>query len=132
MLTDWLMVAITGVYVVATIMICIFNGRSAKAAKEQILVAKNQHDTVHVPILAIYPFINGEKLFLEIKNIGARKALQVELDFPNSNPLLDLNRNLASFEEKLKGQHIELMPQQSIYYDLGHSVVETDDLCAQQ
>ena len=75
---------------------------------------------------------DGGNGILEIKNIGARKALQVELDFPNSNPLLDLNRNLASFEEKLKGQHIELMPQQSIYYDLGHSVVETDDLCAQQ
>ena len=41
MLTDWLMVAITGVYVVATIMIGIIIGRSAKAAKEKIGAASD-------------------------------------------------------------------------------------------
>lgn len=132
MVTDWLMVAITAIYVAATILICIFNGKSAKAAREQILVAKAQHEGTQVPVLAVYPFINRDELFLEIKNIGARKALQVELDFPESNTLPGLKRNLAVFEEKLKGQEIELMPQQSVYYDLGHSVVETETLCAQQ
>ena len=132
MITDWLMVIITAIYVAATILICIFNGKSAQAAREQILVAKAQHEGDQIPILAVYPFVNGDELFLEIKNIGSRKALQVELDFPGSNTLPDLKRNLAAFEEKLKGQEIELMPQQSVYYDLDHSVVETETLCAQQ
>ena len=35
-IADWIMVGITGAYVVATIFICIFNGKSAKAAKMQI------------------------------------------------------------------------------------------------
>lgn len=30
-MTDWIMIAITAVYVIATIFICIFNYRSAKA-----------------------------------------------------------------------------------------------------
>ena len=33
-MTDWLMVIITAIYVVATIIICYFNGKSAKAAKK--------------------------------------------------------------------------------------------------
>ena len=43
-ITDWLMVIITFVYVVATIMICIFNGRSAKATREQVLESQRQFD----------------------------------------------------------------------------------------
>ena len=42
-MTDWLMVIITFIYVVATIFICVFNYRSAKAAKEQIEVSKTQY-----------------------------------------------------------------------------------------
>ena len=32
-MTDWIMIAITAVYVIATIFICIFNYRSAKATR---------------------------------------------------------------------------------------------------
>lgn len=35
MTTDWLMVIITAIYVVATIFICVYNGKSAKAAEKQ-------------------------------------------------------------------------------------------------
>ena len=35
MLTDWIMIIITTIYVIATIVICISNKRSADAAKEQ-------------------------------------------------------------------------------------------------
>ena len=34
-MTDWIMVVITAIYVIATIVICYFNGKSAKAAKIQ-------------------------------------------------------------------------------------------------
>ena len=34
-MTDWIMVIITAIYVIATIIICYFNGKSAKAAKTQ-------------------------------------------------------------------------------------------------
>ena len=42
MLTDWLMVIITAIYVVATIFICVFNGKSAKAAHDQTEAARAQ------------------------------------------------------------------------------------------
>lgn len=42
--TDWLMVGITFVYVIATIFICIFNGRSAKATREQVAESQRQFD----------------------------------------------------------------------------------------
>ncbi len=35
LMTDWLMVIITAIYVVATIIICYFNGKSAQAARIQ-------------------------------------------------------------------------------------------------
>lgn len=31
-ITDWIMVAITAIYVIATIVICVFNYKTAKAA----------------------------------------------------------------------------------------------------
>ena len=40
--TDWIMVAITAVYVIATIIICYFNGKSASAACKQIKEAQDQ------------------------------------------------------------------------------------------
>ena len=43
-ITDWLMVGITGIYVIATIFICVFNGRSAKATREQIAESKRQFE----------------------------------------------------------------------------------------
>ena len=44
LITDWLMVGITLVYVVATIMICVFNGRSAKATREQVSESQRQFE----------------------------------------------------------------------------------------
>ena len=44
MVTDWLMVGITFVYVVATIFICYFNAKSAKATREQVAESKRQFE----------------------------------------------------------------------------------------
>ena len=43
-ITDWLMVGITGIYVIATIFICVFNARSDKAARKQIAESKRQFE----------------------------------------------------------------------------------------
>ena len=43
-ITDWLMVGITGIYVIATIVICVFNGKSAKATRDQIAESKRQFE----------------------------------------------------------------------------------------
>lgn len=41
-ITDWLMFGITFIYVVATILICLFNHRSAKAAQDQLAESQKQ------------------------------------------------------------------------------------------
>ena len=44
LVTDWLMVGITFVYVIATILICFFNGKAAKATREQVAESKRQFE----------------------------------------------------------------------------------------
>ena len=48
-ITDWLMVIITLVYVVATVFICIANIKSAKAAREQTEEMKKQFSLINRP-----------------------------------------------------------------------------------
>lgn len=43
-ITDWLMVIITGIYLIATIFICVSNYRSANASKEQLHEMKKQQE----------------------------------------------------------------------------------------
>ena len=63
LITDWLMVGITFVYVIATIMICIFNGRSAKATREQVSESQRQFEETkrleYRPYLDIDPVDNS-------------------------------------------------------------------------
>lgn len=53
MLTDWLMVIITFVYVVATILICIFNAKSAKEAREQTKQMRIQFALTNRPRMTV-------------------------------------------------------------------------------
>lgn len=56
--TDWLMVGITAVYVVATIFICMANAKSANATREQFTESKRQFDETQR--LATMPFLSLE------------------------------------------------------------------------
>lgn len=54
-ITDWIMVVITAIYVVATIVICVFNYKTAKAANLQIQESKRQFDETRR--LQIMPYL---------------------------------------------------------------------------
>ena len=122
-IADWLMIAITTVYVIATILICFFNSKSVEFAQRQVAAMQEQHAEDNKPVLAVYPLISDKKLCFEIKNIGSRKALNIDIDFPSDNILPDLKNNLDAFMRKLKGKDIELMPQQSVFYVLEHLTI---------
>ena len=85
MLTDWLMVIITFVYVVATVFICIYNSKSAKAAKEQAEIAQKQMDLMlqqfretNRPVISIgFDIIRSGILCFVIENIGMAAAKKV-------------------------------------------------------
>lgn len=60
LVTDWIMVVITLIYVVATCFICSANVRSAKASKAQLEEMKHEHDeTIRYGIM---PFLQAECL----------------------------------------------------------------------
>lgn len=58
LITDWLMVGITAIYVVATVFICIYNGRSAKATREQVSESQRQYE--ETKRLEMMPYLQFE------------------------------------------------------------------------
>ncbi len=52
-ITDWLMVIITSIYVVATILICFYNAKAAKATADQTEEIRTQFYTVNRPIITV-------------------------------------------------------------------------------
>lgn len=82
MSSEWTMVIITAVYVVATIFICIANFKSANATKKQLEVLKKQYDEQHQPYITT-ELIYVQRLFfgLRFTNHGNRIAETVKIDF---------------------------------------------------
>lgn len=87
MITDWLMVIITTIYVIATIFICIYNGKSASAAKEQAEVARKQIDEmikqykeINRPYVTIrFDIIRSGLLCFVVENEGPLPAHNVRI-----------------------------------------------------
>lgn len=87
-MTDWLMVIITAIYVIATILICVFNGKSAKAANEQTQTAKKQIDEMlrqynetNRPIVSVrFEIIRSGVLCFIVENIGPLPATDVRIN----------------------------------------------------
>lgn len=81
-ITDWLMVIITLVYVVATIFICLANMKSAKATREQLAESKRQFEEGNRAFIT-YAFIYEKKAFygLRFTNNGKRVAKNVKIVF---------------------------------------------------
>ena len=103
-ITDWIMVVITAVYVVATIFICVFNGRSAKAAKEQTEEMKRQFYSINRPIVAMeIAFVKRAFLCLRMHNNGSQTAFNVKVEL--SQEFIDgLERNFKAILESDKGK----------------------------
>jgi hypothetical protein len=79
-MTDWLMVIITTIYVVATIVICYFNGKSAKAAKLQTEEMIRQYKMSNRPNVKIhFDIIRSGLLCFVLENEGAEPAHNVNV-----------------------------------------------------
>ena len=90
------LVVITAVYVGATIWICVYNGRSAKATQEQtkelqrqLGEQKRQFDETNRPSVDISLQFKGEFAYFVIENLGTRLARNVKIhmndEFINRN-----------------------------------------------
>ena len=79
-MTDWLMVIITAIYVVATIVICYFNGKSAKAAKMQTDEMIRQYNIANRPNVTIhFDIIRSGLMCFIIENEGNKPAHNVSI-----------------------------------------------------
>lgn len=75
MLTDWLMVIITAIYVAATILICIYNARSAEAAREQTAQMRTQFELTNRPKVTVeIVYLRRQYWVLRFTNHGATTA----------------------------------------------------------
>lgn len=106
MITDWLMVVITAVYVIATIFICKANIKSAEATREQVAEAKRQYEEEHRAYIS-YEFIYERRAFygMRFTNHGRRVATNVRVllkqEFIDSLPSEKSYRsNLLTLKEK--------------------------------
>ena len=91
-MTDWLMVIITAVYVVATIAICYFNAKSAKAAKDQLEESKKQYKEQNrlsiMPLLQVYEaeqsdFANNKGIILHFVSGGYNQVTTEHITLKN-------------------------------------------------
>lgn len=79
-MTDWIMVIITAIYVIATIVICYFNGKSAKAAKIQTDEMIRQYQMMNRPNVTIhFDIVRSGLLCFVVKNEGTLPAHDVKI-----------------------------------------------------
>ena len=80
-ITDWLMVGITFVYVIATVFICKFNYKSAKASKDQLEEMKEQYQKNDRPIIeAEFLYIDRTFFGIRFVNHGKHTAQNVHIE----------------------------------------------------
>ena len=107
--SEWALVCITAVYVLATIAICFFNYRSAKAIREQVQESKRQFDETNRPNIDVtHEIIRGGLICLKIENTGRKLAQHIRLTI-NDN-FIQCTQGLFgnSFLTELKGSVFSL------------------------
>lgn len=77
--TDWIMVGITVVYVIATICIFIANNKSARAAEKQLQQMKKQFEENDRPILEAEFLHSGSYYGIRFRNHGNHTAQKVTI-----------------------------------------------------
>lgn len=119
-MTDWLMVIITAIYVVATIIICYFNGKSAQVARIQTDEMIRQYNLANRPRVTIYfDIIRSGLLCFVIENVGVSPAHNVSInineDFLNG---VDDEKDRNCLEEMTSAK-LFLASKQKMYICLG-------------
>ena len=119
----FVMAILTLVYVIATILICIFNYKSAKATNEQTKESYKQFiENSRAHIVPKIITLEGEMLCLAFENIGHDIAMDVVIDV-NEEWLKKLEQtvklsNFATSLRKIKDKKIFLTVGQQICYGL--------------
>lgn len=101
-ITDWMMVLITSVYVIATIFICYYNSKSAKAAKAQLDEMRKQYDEENRPYITAELIYDKRSFYgVRFSNHGKRIANNVSISIDQS--FLDCISE-TSYRNRLEGE----------------------------
>lgn len=125
-ITDWLMVIITLVYVIATIFICAANVKSAKAAREQTEEMKKQFSAINRPnVSAEIVYLKRMFWVLRFVNNGNQVSYSTKIildeEFINSvdddykGPLKELKNKVCTLGVN---QHYDIFFGSNEYRDL--------------
>lgn len=121
--SGFIMAVLTLVYVIATIFICIFNYKSAKATKEQTNESYKQFiENTRAHIIPKIKELEGEILCLVFENIGKEIATEVEIDI--NEKWIEKLEQTKTFPEtadslrKIKDKKFFLTVDQTMYYGL--------------
>ena len=107
-MTDWLMVIITAIYVVATIIICYFNGKSAKAAKIQTEEMIRQYNLSNRPNVTIhFDIIRSGLLCFVVENEGNMPAHDVNIHINE--------KFIAGINDDRDKEHISRFAESKLY-----------------
>ena len=99
-LTSWIMIAITFIYVVTTVFICVANLRSAKATRDQLAEQKRQFDETNRAVVEVtVDTIQGAWLGFIFKNTGLKLARDICVSINDA------------FLEELEGEGKKLIPE---------------------
>lgn len=112
MLADWIMVAITTIYVIATIVMCYFNYSSVKCAREQMAEMKRQNDAekrwkmmpfIQVKKVEMADYTNAESFhFLWWREAGD-KILSEKIKFEMENVGFGVAKEIKCVWERVEG-----------------------------
>ena len=121
--SGFVMAVLTFVYVIATIIICIFNYKSAKATNDQTRESYKQFiENSRARVIPMIIVSGGNKICLGFKNIGKNIATNVVINVDEKwLKLLDQTKTFPVSAEKLrtlKDEKIFLTVDQQILYGL--------------
>ena len=116
-MTDWVMVVLTAIYVLATILICYYNYGATKASRDQAAEMRRQYEEDNRPYITVELIYERKAYYgLRFSNHGKRLANHVRIQLDQT--FLDSLKE-PSFREMLKrangkeciigiGQHYDL------------------------
>lgn len=105
LITDWLMVVITAIYVIATVFICVFNAKSAKATRAQ--VAESQRQFEESKRLQMMPYLDFNDCNSDCTFSPPEYRILID-DYRSSDGWLSFSEINLSFENVGNGSLREL------------------------
>jgi hypothetical protein len=112
--TDWLMVIITGIYVIATIFICVENHKSAKATRDQTAEQQKQFKEENRALVTItFETQNSNTAVLHIQNTGKRIAKNVKINIEKNF--------IDNIPDDYYRNHLRILPKSSFSIGINQS-----------